>query len=453
MVCILLLTGVKAQTVPPSLDKRVHVPMKEVNITTLGDMITAQTGFILSFNAQKVIAQKQLQLLQPSYSIHQLLTMIREATGSDYTIYRDHVIFHRVNSKGIATRTTTGSQPIKHVTGLAPAGSKRPPVAIAGKQLHIPATKQAGNITHHRSATSGSHTDVQTSPSEEDGPSVEMNDVPESYREDYINPNLINADHTDKDTGIAGATHGTTATPINTIAGSNKTIGNALSYSLLPIAPIKHTVPTIKPAAPVLLRVTSPAKRQRQPYIYEKPGLFKPFVQAGFAADEALYANLHAKAGVTLVYGIISWGTNFSVSGFRYGAGISYPVNNRWLVALEATTGKLFKETTVRTVSDTGATRPIVYVNSQLQRISLFVERRIAPHLSVHAGPVFNRLKSTYQLTTWPLSLATLRVVATTPEKDYVTIRPPYTLHRSPPEETEDISTWIGFQIGISYRL
>ncbi|SDG38193.1 hypothetical protein [Chitinophaga filiformis] len=406
MVCILLFTGVKAQTVPPSLDKRVRVPMKEVSITTLGDMITTQTGFILSFNAQKVIAQKQLQLRQPSYSMHQLLTMIREATGSDYTIYQDHVIFRRSNNKNVATRTATSSQPIKHVTEQRPTGAKWQPIG-AGKQMHIPVTNAPpGTITATPEA--GITTDF-----------------------------LPNA---------------TAATLINTIAGSNKTISNSPSYSLS-IAPVRLTIPTIKPAAPMSLRPTSPAKRQKQPYIYEKPGLFKPFAQSGFAADEALYANVQAKAGVTLVYGIVSWGTNFSVSGFRYGAGISYPLNNRWLIELEATTGKLFKETTIHTVSDTGATRPVVYVNSQLQRVSLLVQRRISPHLSVHAGPVFNRLKSTYQLTTWPLSLATLRAVATTPEKDYITINPPYTLHRSPPEETADISTWIGFQIGISYRL
>ena len=407
MVCILAFTGMEAQTVPPSLDKRVRVPLKQVNIISLGDMITAQTGFILSFNAQKIIAQKQLLLRQPSYSMHQLLTMIREATGSEYTIYQEHVIFHRTNNKDVITQVTASNQPRKQVTEKRLIATIRQPKTT--RAMHK--TGILANLTP-ATTTMASNTDIAKK----------------------------------------AVSDSSTLTPLNIITGSSKTISNSPSYSLTAAAPVKLSIPTIKPTTPALQRVTSPAKRQREPYIYEKPGLFKPFVQPGFAADEALYANFQAKAGMTLAYGIVSWSTNFSVSGFRYGAGISYPVNNRWLIELEATTGKLFKETPIHTVSDTGATRPIVYVNSQLQRISLFVQRRIAAHLSVHAGPVFNRLKSTYQLTTWPLSLATLRLIATTPEKDYVTIKPPYTLHRSPPEEMEDISTWIGFQVGISYR-
>ncbi|SHN43271.1 porin family protein [Chitinophaga sp. CF418] len=499
MICVLLSTGVKAQTNPPSLDKQVRVPLKEVNITTLGDMITAQTGFILSFNAQTIIAQKQLLLRHPSYSIHQLLTIIKEATSSEYTIIQDHVIFRRVKNKGVVTRTATTSHTTKQEIGQRLAGINRPPVATAGKQIHITVTPKAGHIAYHHNTTPLPHmgrTAGQTK--NRTGLKAAVPSGRSSNKNNNIHQNII----TNKETGIktdntssapttapttditvqlipdttravtktgivmelipdnmsaanntgitADATTGTTsAAPINVIAGNSKAAGNSLAY----IGPLRITIPTIKPAAPALLQVTPPAKRQKERYVYEKPGLFKPFVQAGFAADEALYANLQAKAGITLAYGIVSWSTNFSVSGFRYGAGISYPLNNGWLIELEATTGKLFKETPVRMNDDTTTTKPPLYANSRLQRISLFAQKSIGPHLSVYAGPVFNHLKSTYQLRTWPLNLASLRVIVSTPEEDYVTISPLYTLHRSPAEETEDIMTWIGFQIGISYRL
>ncbi|UPK71003.1 porin family protein [Chitinophaga filiformis] len=449
MACIIISSGAKAQTTPPSLNKTVRVPLKEVNITTLGDMITAQTGFILSFNAQKILARQQLQLRQPSYSIHQLLTMIREATGADYTIYQDHIIFHRINNNRGASRQTAGSHTSQLLIQKHLAITNRQPAGATGKQIRIPTLGQTrANKRPERPLPSGKASD-------------EKNNI---QRDIVTTP-------TNKGTGIkAGIASGAATTNFPTdaaaaripdtiriltrkdmksIADSSKTADNSLSD----VIPLSAPVPVIKPALPVLPQVTPSAKREKERYVYEKPGLFKPFVQAGFASDEGLYANLQAKAGITLVYGVFSWGTDFSVSGFRYGAGISYPLNNGWLIELEATTGKLFKETPVQIDDDTTTTKPILYANSRLQRISLFAQKSIAPRLSVYAGPVFNHLRSTYQLTTWPLNPATLQAILLTPEKEYVTVRAPYTLHRSPPEKMEDIRTWIGFQIGISYRL
>ncbi|MCF6402480.1 porin family protein [Chitinophaga filiformis] len=448
-ICVLLLTGARAQTTTPSLDKKVRVPLKEVNITTLGDMITAQTGFILSFNAQKIIAWKQLQLRQSSYSIQQLLTMIKEATGSEYVIYQDHVIFRQINNKRAASQTAAFTQTTKQIAARKPTGISRQAVSIAGKEISMPASKQTDHIATRKN-TARYHTGARTA--SQMGPNKGSETGASSHSASNKNNNNrrnILTDRTSKAKDIKTAIKPDRAVTTPATDMAVHLIPNSLSC----IAPLQITIPAIKPVSPALIPLSPPAGREKKRYIYEKPGLFKPFVQAGFAADDALYANLQAKAGITLVYGIVSWSTNFSVSGFRYGAGISYPLNNGWLIELEATTGKLFKETPIHIDDDTTNTRPPLFVNSRLQRVCLFAQKSIAPHLSVYAGPVFNHLKSTYQLSTWSLSVATLQEISLTPEKDYMTIRPPYTLHRSPAEEIEDIRVWIGFQIGISYRL
>jgi hypothetical protein len=222
-------------------------------------------------------------------------------------------------------------------------------------------------------------------------------------------------------------------------------------YLISYLASAAIDVPVVKPATPVYLPVTSAVQPHERQYKREKPGLFKPFVLAGFGADEIFYANLQAKAGLTLIYGIADWSSNFSISGFRYGAGSSYPLRNGWLIQLEATTGRLSKETLIRR-NDTAIAMIPLDVSSRLQRISLFAQKNIAQHLSVYGGPVFNHLKTIYQLTNTQVSLATVTLTTFAAEKDYTTVKPPYTLSSSAPTELENIKTWIGLQIGINYR-
>lgn len=448
MVWMIIFTSLKAQTVPHSLDKKVRVPAKEVNIIALGDLITAQTGLILSFNAQTIIAQKQLWLRQPSYSIHQLLSMIKEVTGAEYTIYREHVIFHRIVIHSKAAQTAMVNHPTKPTT--TPATNQEQQIHTGVKQVKMMVNKISGSMIPHTSGQpmqtrtqkpllSGSHTNelaaVQTARS--------------SNESNGIDQGINAADHTTAATGMTSKV--ISETP-NGIANNPGTADSRLQYPLSYLTSQAITIPPVRPARPALLQINSLMPKEQPRHQYEKPGLFKPFAQAGFAADEVLYVHLQAKAGITLAYGIVSWSSNFSVSGFRYGVGSSYPLKNGWLIQLEATTGKLSKETLVRTNLDTATTRYPIRVDSRLRRISLFAQKSVAPHLSMYAGPVFNHLKSTYRFSTFPTSLESIKQGISASEKDYSTIIPPYTLSSSPPQQLENVKTWIGFQIGISYR-
>lgn len=430
IVCMTMFTGVIAQDVPPSLDKLVHVPVKKVDINTLGDIITAQTGLILSFNAQKITAQKQLQLRRSSYSICQLLSMIEKATCARYTIYREHVIFHRITGQGATTPAIT--------TGPVPPATRRPAVPGSGQQRTGTSTL-SGRTGNKPSLLSGNHSALP----------------PARSSNDSIYRNGISADRTNKKTGkpvnIPSAAE--PGPQINNTAGNSEKADTrqvVLSYIVHPTTASPFAA--IKPAAPTLLPVASPVQQQKRKYTSRKPGLFKPFVLAGVGADEIFYANLQAKAGVTLLYGIAGWSSDFSISGFRYGAGSSYPLKNGWTIQLEATTGQLSKETAVRMAFDSATTRLPFRMNVRLQRISLFGQKNITPHWSIYAGPVFNRLKSTYYLNSGQISREYITRFIATPEKEYAAVRPPYTLSETPPGELKNIRTWIGLQTGINYR-
>lgn len=401
IACATIFANANAQTVLPQLDKQVLVPAKEVNIINLGDLITAQTGFTLSFNAQTIMAQKRLHLRHSSYSIRQLLSLIKKATSAQYTIYREHIIFHRITNSTATVSTLTTHHTARHVS--------KPPNAIGVSQSPV-------------------NTSVST------------------YH------GIITVDHTDKRTGtIINMMPGTIKGGMNHLVSDSKPTYNR-PYLLSYLTTATIVVPVAKPATPVVLPVTPVVQPHKQRYKHEKPGLFKPFVLAGFGADEIFYANLQAKAGLTLIYGIADWSSNFSISGFRYGAGSSYPLRNGWLVQLEATTGKLSKETSILGKGDTATVRLPLDIRSRLQRISLFAQKSIAQHISVYAGPVFNHLKSDYQLNKRQVSLAAVIQSTLATEKDYAIIKPPYTLSGSAPGEPENIKIWIGLQIGINYR-
>lgn len=73
----------------------------------------------------------------------------------------------------------------------------------------------------------------------------------------------------------------------------------------------------------------------------ERGKWYRPFVKAGFSADEVLYANASLMAGIKYVYGIISYGTGFTGSGgrFRWGGGIPVKLKNQQQLHLNFTTG------------------------------------------------------------------------------------------------------------------
>ncbi|PWV53277.1 hypothetical protein [Chitinophaga sp. S165] len=453
VVWMIIFTGIKAQTVPPSLDTKVRVPEKKMNIIMLGDIITAQTGLILSFNAQKIIAQKQLWLPHTSYSIHQLLAMIKEATGAEYTIYREHIIFHQSANLNNVNQATARGQTKQQIT-LPGANQEQHTYAVA-KQSKPPLNKPAGSAAqHHNPAKPAQHVTKKSILSGNDtGNEKAVQTARSSNDSNSIHRDTVTANYPDAGKGITNnISSGSTDNTFADIANDSLSAGKQQPYTLNYLTSTAIMMTPVKPSSPTLLIIRPTIPQQRQRRIYKKPGLFKPFIATGFAADEVLYANFQVRAGITLLYGIAGWSTNFSASGFRYGAGSSYPLKNGWLIQLEATTGKLSKAANVRPVFDTSVTQFTINTHSRLQRISLFAQKNIAARWSVYAGPVFNHLKSVYYRNDWQINPAFINNFLIARDRDYMILRPPYTTSSTPPEKPENVKTWIGLQAGINYR-
>jgi hypothetical protein len=375
LACLLVtFTGAYGQKNLAVLDKRIRVSVEQVNVDALGDIITRQTGLILSFNSQKIGARQQVRLRQSSYTTRQLLALIKQATGADYTIYQEHVIFHRV------------------IKTPEPAAKKsQSAAAMPVKQAPLPVKQTPPVRTYPIQEITGVRAD-----------SVWIND---------LGPLLVERP------AIA-------AMP----PGSNRA------------------------DSPVLQAPRRERKRWRLrlPAMISGNGIFSPFVQAGIATNETFYANLQVKAGLGIIYGIGSWSSNFSVSGFRYGLGASIPLRNDWRLQLEATTGKLSKEVMTRLAYDTTSLHRVA-TRTRLHQAGLFVQKSIGQHLVLHGGPVFNHLKNTHYFDGEQEPRGNIGLYPPEDVNAYYTIKPHYTIGSSE-MRAADAKIWIGLQLGINYR-
>jgi hypothetical protein len=179
-------------------------------------------------------------------------------------------------------------------------------------------------------------------------------------------------------------------------------------------------------------------KRARQGHSFT---MGKLFINTGMAVDETLYVNPTLQAGFPFFYGILSWSTNFKVSGIRYGAGGSIRLSDDWRLHLTATTGNMGKN-----IGDTMRHALTLY------RGALLLEKQWGDHLRMQAGPLFNLLKTTYYLRGEPSAAAMF--IARFNENEYSYIKPLYTLGNTwSYAGAGNTKMWIGLQVSLFYNL
>ena len=170
---------------------------------------------------------------------------------------------------------------------------------------------------------------------------------------------------------------------------------------------------------------------------------------AGLISDETFYINPSIRAGWPFLYGIVQWSTDLNVSGFRYGAGGSLGLSDKWRLGLMATTGVNSK--TYPPIL-TGVPRIPLIIRSSLQKAGLLAETTIGRNIQLQFGPVLNLLSTKYY---------NLLGVPTPPflsESDansqYRYIKPIYTLDDDYGQlKDQNTKIWIGFQAGLFYLL
>ncbi|RAK30757.1 UNVERIFIED_ORG: hypothetical protein DFS12_109152 [Chitinophaga ginsengisegetis] len=170
----------------------------------------------------------------------------------------------------------------------------------------------------------------------------------------------------------------------------------------------------------------------------------KPYAAAGMVADESFYVNPTIQAGLPFLYALGSWSTNFSFSMLRYGAGTSIRLSDSWRLHLQGTTGNMEAG-----YDSLGYIQKTVKV--QLHKLALVGEKQIGNHWRLQLGAVLNSLQTAYYTDGKPAALKMEESEALAHVKYF---KPPYTISNNfSPDATRSNKLWIGFQIGIFYRL
>ena len=418
MVCLTISINIQAQESTALLQKQVRITNTLLSIDSLSRLITAQTGVFLSFNSNKVEAGKKITTRKRLYAVSELVELIKSNTGSDYKIYKDHVIFH-------------GGDKIKGTT--------------AGSLRQTPSNQAAAK----RESSAGNHKnkaflDKSSQSSTKSATTVEIKKATSSQLP------TTTAEIKRPNTAKSNQSPGTTETQIKStsltenIAPSTQTQVTT-EKSPFPLEPLKASPPMPKPSITLLFK---PALTTRQPSI--SPQRTRWFADAGVTVDDVLYLNTYITAGHKFLHGFFSWSSSFKVSGFRYGLGSMIPLNDDWRVGLMVTTGKLNRDVNFSGVRDTLKN---VMVKSDLHRLAIQVEKSIRPNLIVKAGPVFNLLKSSYYQEGTPVTIATSGYEGTNGDREIYSVKPLYTLSNSYKDtESSNTKTWIGFQVSLCYR-
>lgn len=117
------------------------------------------------------------------------------------------------------------------------------------------------------------------------------------------------------------------------------------------------------------------------------------YIAAGFTGSEVLYVNPQIRAGLPWLFASVGWRTNFKASGFFYGIGTSIRLSKNWGIQLSASNGVLSK-IYQKSNSDT-----LIRIKSRLSQINLSVEKHFGNRWMLEFGPVLNFMNSNYTST------------------------------------------------------
>jgi hypothetical protein len=158
MVCLTISVSMQAQENRAPLQKQVRIMNTLFSIDSLSRLITVQSGVFLSFNSNKVAAGRKIVTQKRSYAVAELLDLIKSNTGSDYKIYKDHVIFHGgdktipvslVNKPSSAKPKTATSISAAKSSRTSTRSSRNP---TANTETHLPQKPTANTETQFNNA-------------------------------------------------------------------------------------------------------------------------------------------------------------------------------------------------------------------------------------------------------------------------------------------------------------
>lgn len=395
-----LTATVFAQEATVNLQKEVTVPVADMRLDALLTLVSKQAGIRFSVNTRKFPTSRTVHVKKGTQSLLKLLTGLREHTGIDYRVLGGHIIF--VDAPALIIKRSVPAV-VKQERVIPPARFVIIPVSAV-------ATKQAGTI----SDTVKKDTSYLTLQAIASSPVLQRYDS-SGVRSGFGLPVV---------TDTPAAKQLIIVTPVKQ---PRKPFSATVSSLLQNLKTGNGSTP-----------VAGGAKRNGPVFA------LKPYAAAGMVADESFYVNPTIQAGLPFLYLVGSWSTNFSFSMLRYGAGTSVRLSDNWRLHLQGTTGVM--EANYDSLEFIPKT-----VKAQLHKLALVGEKQIGNHWRLQFGAALNSLQTTYYTDGKPTALGKQESEALANVKYF---KPPYTINNNfSPDASRSNKLWIGFQIGIFYRL
>lgn len=379
-----------AQRTAVNLQQQVNIPADRLPLDSLLQVVSKQTGVKFSVNTRKFPLSRAVTIKRRKQTVAALLGEIRASTKMDYTFVGGHIIFvdavAPLPKKAIAV--IAGKLPVKSPAAKRDSPEIRAafPSTLSAEMEHT--TKLVAEIPAPASFNA-------TAPSV--GPFYNVT-RPEVFR-----------------TKLARLT-------------ANAKISAARNLRLS--------------AAAVAGSGIGSGMRNGRSRGTLRTGVSNWWIKPGVTGDDLLFVHTTLHAGHSLLYGILSWSTDFRNSGYRYGAGVSIPLNEQWRLHGQFTTGRLWFN------KDSLQVKRSLVVD--LHKVAIMAEIRIGRKWSLQAGPVLNIMRTKFvqdkSAINFVQELSEIR-------KIYGLIKPQYTLSNNyNPNASKFTSSWIGAQIGIYYN-
>lgn len=219
------------------------------------------------------------------------------------------------------------------------------------------------------------------------------------------------------------------------------------AYDLSPLnADYAPTAPSfqVKPARMMEFEQTNhemaskPAREKRH---FTFPNIsWPPWTQIGLTANDMVYLSASFKAGIQYAYGIVTLGASANGMRFRYGLGVSLPLNENESLHAEFTTGTLSRAPVAK---DSAAL--LRRIKERYNSYGISWSKQIRPRLSMQFELNYSTLKKKYD------SLSTRYM-----SDEYNTFKygsVPYTTRFGSDGRLYDLRSWIGIRASIFYNL
>jgi len=402
---ILITTStVSAQTAKVNLQKDIVIPVADMRLDTLLSIISKQAGIRFSVNTGRFPTSRTVHVRKGRQSLLSLLTGLREHTGIGYRVLESHIILVDAPSPVITKKVVAVVVPAKVIP---PARFVVTPIAMLSIKKAAPVLVDPVLINKFPAL------EIRNRDTATFSASVTKRDsVIERSAGLHFGP------------GITGGNKDTIAVKQSIISSSHKSFASTLLEKLR-------------------------SKEDNTPVangVKKGNGFsFQPYASPGMVADESFYVNPTIQAGLPFLYVIGSWSTNFSFSMLRYGAGTSVRLSDDWRLHLQGTTGRL-QASSYDTIELSSKV-----IKAKLHKLSLVAEKQLNNHWRLQFGAVLNSLQTTYYAGGQPKPLNREESAALANVKYF---KPPYTIRNTfSPESSSNNKLWIGFQIGLFYRI